>query len=166
MAVLVSLLLNNVDRAIAPGGVMNILDWHGSYYNYNFADLDVIKNATNEQQAFFDLRPMLKYTNADVFLYYAIYSKSDKEIVESIKDFTNDKYHIVLFNTNKHGSYCLPFEYKYLLTIPANKMIEDSKLSDTTLSPTKYSIIIEGLLLYILNSIQRMIRRIKRKVLH
>ena len=148
------------------GGVINLLDWHGAYCDYNFSDNKVVNDASQSQRHYFNLTPMLNNTNANVFLFYAGKAKSDKLIVEGITSHINHKYHVTIFNTNKHGYYCNASDYKYLLTFSFEKLNEVSiKNCNKTISPITYSINIQGIFRFTLNNIIRICRRIKRKIL-
>lgn len=166
MSILLSLFLSNIDRVIAPGGVINLLDWHGSYCNYNFSDEKVVKDSLATQRYYFNLTPMLANTNADVFMFYAGKAKSDKLIIEGITNFINCRYYITIFNTNKHGYYCKPSDYKYLLTVTSKKIKKVSIKNDNKIISTlRYSVEIQGIFRFCLNNVIRICRRIKRKIL-
>lgn len=164
MALLSALLMNNVDRVIAPGAVLNLLEWHGSYNDYNFSDFDVVKDATLDKKKYFNLLPFMHSIEAEIFAFYAALSESDKRIINNFSNEKKGNIHIILYNTTKHGSYCKPLDYKYLLTYKTEKLCKIVSKNETkVVSPSRFSLYLQRWF-YVGNIIAKIVSKFGRKV--
>ena len=166
MALVCGIYMDNVDRVVSLGGIINVLDWHGSYCNYNFADCDAVKKASNDQRQYFDLSNRLNCLRAHSYFVYAGGAKSDQPMINSVKRIKNNKTHVLIFNTSKHGHYNWSYDYKYLFTFSHNKLDKIfDKYKNIIVSRKMFSISLQNPFRYVFNSYLRVFHKIKN-VLH
>lgn len=166
MSVLISLCLDNVERVLSFGGVINILDWHGAYYNYNYSELDIVTNASENQKYFLNLLPFLGKNKTNIYAFYATNAKSDREIYDSIININANKFFLLRYNTSRHGSYCFSFDYKYLLTY-SNERLSSlfNRFFGKTPSPLRFSLALQGPFLLLYNYIVKIMFKVRHKLM-
>ena len=165
MSLVVSILMSNLKRSICCGPIININLFKGAYHNYNFCDLDCVKNATDEQKKYLDITNDINGGNGKIYGFFAGNSECDKEVIKQIKDNDINKLRYVIFNTKKHGEYCYPFDYKYLLTKSDKKLqIIFNKYKDKMISPLRFSLALQGPFLFAYNYLYKLLRGLLRRL--
>ena len=168
MAFLLSSYLDNVIRCISLGGMINITTWKGSFQTLNIADSDFVKNSSKEQKKYFDLSKQIMKSKSNIYAFYSGVAKSDVDLMIEVKNNGLDNINIIKFNTKKHGEYCYPFDYKYLLTKSDKKLKKIfTKYKNIVISPLKFSLALQGPFLfaynYLYKSLRGLLRRFRRK---
>ena len=165
MSMILGCLHQNVKRVFNFGGIINILDWHGAYHNYDYRDLEVVKNATNKQKKFFNIETLLTNSSTRIYSFYAANCQADVSILESLDRLNLSNNQIIKFDTCKHGDYCLPFDYK-LLFLKTDKQLDVlfSKFKNRTISPIKFSFALQGPFKLFISFITKWISGIRRRL--
>lgn len=167
MALLFGMYLKSVDRVLSFGGILNVLDWHGSFNNFDFADFDAVKNASDEQKQYFDLRPFLNCVSCKCYFVYAGKAKADLPMIETLKNVSNPNVSLVSFNSSKHGSYNWSYDFKYLFTLSTKKLDYVFKKSSRyqECSRIRFSLYLQGPFNFFGNKINQIYMALKRRII-
>lgn len=163
MATLCAIYMDNVERVLSFGGILNVLDWHGSFCDYNFSDNKNVKNATPVQQKYFNLTSKIESINACAYFVYAGFAKSDQPMAQYLTKLDKKNIKVLIFNTKQHGYYNLPSDYKYLFTFKSSIIDKKFLKYKGKIARRKlFSLALQGPVRYLINFFQHQIFRLKR----
>lgn len=111
LAMILGIFLENVERVFSIGGVTNILNWHGSYCDFNFNEFDEVKKANESQEYYFSINKFAKQLHCTIYGVYAIFADADKPLVKDLLDMNSKFIKVVTLNTKKHGDYLSSYDY-------------------------------------------------------
>lgn len=151
VAILAGSYMPNVVRVYSAGGVVDPLNWHGPYFDYNFNELDYVKELDEIQKNDLRLDSIIETYKIPVYSFYACYSKADSNLIEFIDKFHNGNFKNILLKTKNHGDYIWSYDYAYLLTKNENRLNKLFSKCKKPISKIRFSIKNQGVVRFINN---------------